>query len=40
VAPGLCVWGMLNAPGTGEAMTEPILDGTTPLRPSTPRNRG
>ena len=28
VATGHSVWGMLNAPATGEAMTELILDGT------------
>jgi glycine/D-amino acid oxidase-like deaminating enzyme len=28
VATGHSVWGMLNAPGTGEAMAELILDGT------------
>ncbi len=35
VATGHSVWGMLNAPATGEAMAELILDGTTshvPLR--------
>ena len=29
VATGHSVWGMLNAPATGEAMSELILDGTT-----------
>lgn len=29
VATGHSVWGMLNAPATGEAMAELILDGTT-----------
>jgi glycine/D-amino acid oxidase-like deaminating enzyme len=28
VATGHSVWGILNAPATGEAMTELILDGT------------
>jgi len=28
VATGHSVWGMLNAPATGEAMSELILDGT------------
>jgi glycine/D-amino acid oxidase-like deaminating enzyme len=28
VATGHSVWGMLNAPATGESMTELILDGT------------
>ncbi len=35
VATGHSVWGMLNAPATGEAIAELILDGTTrhvPLR--------
>jgi glycine/D-amino acid oxidase-like deaminating enzyme len=29
VATGHSVWGILNAPATGEAMAELILDGTT-----------
>jgi glycine/D-amino acid oxidase-like deaminating enzyme len=40
VATGHSVWGMLNAPATGEAMAELILDGTTshvPLRHFDPR---
>jgi len=40
VATGHSVWGMLNAPATGEAMAELILDGATshvPLRPFDPR---
>lgn len=40
VASGHSVWGMLNAPATGEAMAELILDGATghvPLRPFDPR---
>lgn len=27
VATGHCIWGILNAPATGEAMAELILDG-------------
>jgi glycine/D-amino acid oxidase-like deaminating enzyme len=40
VATGHSVWGMLNAPATGEAMAELILDGTNshvPLRHFDPR---
>jgi glycine/D-amino acid oxidase-like deaminating enzyme len=40
VATGHSVWGMLNAPATGEAMTELILDGTArrvDLAPFAPR---
>jgi glycine/D-amino acid oxidase-like deaminating enzyme len=40
VATGHSVWGMLNAPATGEAMAELILDGATshvPLRHFDPR---
>ena len=39
VATGHSVWGMLNAPATGEAMAELILDGRTQhvdLAPFTP----
>jgi len=34
VATGHNVWGMLNAPATGEAMAELILDGAAPPRRS------
>jgi glycine/D-amino acid oxidase-like deaminating enzyme len=39
VATGHSVWGVLNAPATGEAMAELIVDGaatTTNLRPFDP----
>jgi glycine/D-amino acid oxidase-like deaminating enzyme len=38
VATGHSVWGMLNAPATGEAMSELILDGAA-RRPSAIRAR-
>ena len=39
VATGHSVWGILNAPATGEVMAEPILDGaaqTVDLKPFDP----